>query len=162
MLTGSPTFFYQCRCWWFKISVKDGWVKRYSLAPRRDETVPMVDWKPPNSEKECETNRSDRSFQSAHDSVTRDSGAGDSVISETDNTSEEKTQFIKQSIPLFYAPSSSAFSSTFGVRSSSSSSSPKNPKTMRKEPTFSTFVGDSDAESVSYVEYSNNYSITVK
>ena len=108
----------------------------------------MVGWKS-ESEKEVSTNRSDRSFHSTGDSCTRDSGAGDSVISETDNTSNpkpEKAGFVKQNIPLYYSSPVRARRSPDPIR--------KPPK-----PTFSTFVGDSDSESVHIVEYSNTVTI---
>lgn len=100
--------------------------------------MPMVDWR---VEKECETNRSDRSFHSQHDSVTRDSGAGDSVISETENTSaKSEKHFIKTNIPLIYNRSTPGLSGL-----------PVKPGVSRK-PTFSTFVGDSDSDSVHFEE----------
>ena len=134
------------------------------LGHRREETVPMVDWKV-GAEKELDTNRSDRSFHSTHDSCTRDSGAGDSVISETENTNPIQTQFqsnptsnktekqfVKQNIPLYYAPSATPFKPI---------TRPPVPGPVRK-PTFSTFVGDSDSESVHFVEYNGTHSIPVK
>jgi hypothetical protein len=104
----------------------------------------MVNWKA-DAAKDQDTNRSDRSFQSNHDSYTRDSGAGDSVISETENISANcEKVYLK-----------TAVSSNFALRNA-----PRNsPGVTDRKPTFSTFMGDSDAESVQYVEYTHSISV---
>ena len=88
---------------------------------------------------ELHTNRSDNSYNSK-ESFSRDSGVPDSIIIENDqlNTnSNSRAVHISQTLSL----------------DRKQTCTEKLPKILERKPTFSTFVGDSDAESVVVTEY---------
>ena len=96
-------------------------------------------------------NQSERSFnsgQSASGSCTRDSGAGDSVESEYDTLDGPIDGPIDHNQPLIYHVTK--FSSS---QNSPTHYSNRNSAHIIRKPTFTTFVGDSDTESVQIVDY---------
>ena len=102
-----------------------------SVSSNRDETaMRLAQW----SELKTASDRSYHSGQSASGS-TRDSGAGDSVESEFG---------LETDLPLIYH------------RKQPVPVELPNIKTLPKKPTFTTFMGDSDAESVQIVDYTKD------
>ena len=105
-----------------------------SVNSNRDESAMRVaQW----SELKTASDRSYHSGQSASGS-TRDSGAGDSVESEFGlETDLPLIYHRKQPVPVELPDFKSV-------------------KTLPKKPTFTTFMGDSDAESVQIVDYTKD------
>ena len=97
-------------------------------------------------------NQSERSFnsgQSASGSCTRDSGAGDSVESEYDTLDGPINDHNQ---PLIYhvtkfSPPTTEYSPTLTYSQRNST------HLIPRKPTFTTFMGDSDTDSVQIVDY---------
>ena len=123
------------------------------LGNNRQEDLKMVQW---SEQVKNGTGHSDRSFtsgQSASGSCTRDSGAGDSVESEYDTLEghvDHNHHFPLMSSCPSQFPQSQSFSPLVA-----GSQSRKYPITsIIRKPTFTTFMGDSDNDSVQIIDYS--------
>ena len=100
------------------------------------------------NELKASSDRSYHSGQSASGSCTRDSGAGDSVESEFDHHIESELPFIsKQPVPVGLPQiHKHPLPSTTNLISNK----------MNRKPTFTTFMGDSDNDSVQIVDYTKD------
>ena len=109
------------------------------------------------------THNSDRSYHSgasATGSCTRDSGAGDSVETESDIDGQLIDQtnlpLVNQHHPMMTSTNKWHYptgQSDQGIVRSPTNSGKFASTYVRGKPTFTTFVGDSDTESVQIVDY---------
>ena len=116
----------------------------------------MVQW---SEHVKTGTGHSDRSFtsgQSASGSCTRDSGAGDSVESEYDTLEghiDKNLQFpLMSSFQSF--PHSQSYSPLVAGSNQTNRKYGHPVTSIIRKPTFTTFMGDSDNDSVQIIDYS--------
>merc|ERR1711956_162912 len=101
---------------------------------------------------------SDRSYHSSHSasgSCTRDSGAGDSVESEFDHAHHHHAD--SSELPFLAKPIPAEFPVIHHHHHPLPTTTTNITSKMNRKPTFTTFMGDSDTDSVQIVDYSKDH-----